>query len=150
MYLIKKTYVKNWDHYPEDQRHEVQVKGPQAGHIRTDRVCSIEEDAMYWRKANAIHNWFVQECQSGVDECLRVEVPREKLEELSILCETVLENPKDAASVLQTRSGFFFGSTEYDEYFFEQIQKTRDGLVELLQETEDSDFQVSWHYHSSW
>ena len=30
---------------------------------------SILEDVGYWRKANAIHNYFVQRCQNGVDEC---------------------------------------------------------------------------------
>lgn len=29
---------------------------------------SIFEDIGYWRKANQVHNFFVQECQEGIDE----------------------------------------------------------------------------------
>ena len=36
--------------------------------IKFDRVCYIEESVGYWRKANAIHNWFVANCDKrGVD-----------------------------------------------------------------------------------
>jgi cysteine desulfurase len=48
--------------------------------------------AVYWRKANQIHAWFVQNVQEGVDECERHWVPREKLVELRDLCLDVLEN----------------------------------------------------------
>jgi hypothetical protein len=41
---------------------------------------------MYWRKANAIHGWFVRECASGVDECQPIFVPRHKLRELRNDC----------------------------------------------------------------
>ena len=32
------------------------------------------EEVAYWRKFNALHNWFVQNCQDGVDECQYAEV----------------------------------------------------------------------------
>lgn len=34
----------------------------------------------YWRKANAIHKWFVDNVQGGKDECQRSYVPRKALE----------------------------------------------------------------------
>jgi len=46
----------------------------------------------YWRKANAIHGWFVRECGGGVDECQPIYVPREKLLELRNLCLASLAN----------------------------------------------------------
>lgn len=48
----------------------------------------------YWRKANAIHSWFVQNVQSGIDECEEFEVSRENLEKLRKTCQTVLDSLK--------------------------------------------------------
>ena len=85
MYLTKKTYVKNWDHEGPDARHTVTVTGPSASHIRPERISSIEEEVAYWRKANAIHQWFVDHCQNGIDECQQTYVTREQLTELAFL-----------------------------------------------------------------
>lgn len=51
---------------------------------------SLFEEVGYWRKANAIHNWFVENVQNGVDDCGRYEVLESHLHELSQLCEKVL------------------------------------------------------------
>ena len=40
----------------------------------------------YWRKANAIHGWFVRELAGGVDECQPIHVSRENLVTLRQLC----------------------------------------------------------------
>lgn len=48
------------------------------------------EQIAYWRKANAIHSWFVKNVQGGVDECKAHDVPTEKLKELLVLCNKVL------------------------------------------------------------
>ena len=34
----------------------------------------------YWRKANAIHQWFVQHVQNGQDDCNEYHVTREQLQ----------------------------------------------------------------------
>ena len=49
-------------------------------------------EEVYWRKANAIHGWFVRNCQDGVDECEPADVTREQLEQLVADCRTVLAN----------------------------------------------------------
>jgi hypothetical protein len=50
----------------------------------------IFQECGYWRKANAIHNWFVQNVQNGVDDCDIYLVTREQLEQLKEACEMVL------------------------------------------------------------
>ena len=40
----------------------------------------------YWRKANAVHGWFVRECANGVDECQEIPVSKIKLLELQAQC----------------------------------------------------------------
>ena len=62
-------------------------------------TAEISINVGYWRKANAIHGWFVNECQEGVDECQKSYVPRDKLQELMELCKEVLIN-KDRAEEL--------------------------------------------------
>lgn len=48
----------------------------------------------YWRKANAIHKWFVDNVQEGVDDCKPYYVSREQLKELRTLCHRVLLTAK--------------------------------------------------------
>lgn len=51
----------------------------------------IMEQVGYWRKANEIHNWFVENVQEGIDDCCyHNEVTKEVLEELLDVCNKVL------------------------------------------------------------
>lgn len=49
------------------------------------------EDVGYWRKANQIHNWFVQNVQGGEDDCGIYEVSQAKLIELRDTCQKVID-----------------------------------------------------------
>ncbi len=60
----------------------------------------------------------------------------------------ILSNPEIAAALLPTESGFFFGSTEYDEYYIQDIDDTIKILESALSEPDDS--RVDYSYHSSW
>ena len=92
----------------------------------------------YWRKANAIHNWFLENCAARdkwadpIDDCRPIEVPVEKLEELLDDCKKVLEDKSLATELLPTADGFFFGSTEYDEYYFNNIEDTIEIIVPVI------------------
>lgn len=106
----------------------------------------------YWRKANAIHGWFVENVQGGVDNCERHRVSREKLEELRAVCAEVLEaSPFDAdlaAAKLPRRKGFFFGGDSYDEWYLEDLRETVRQIDVALADPmfEDAEF----YYRSSW
>lgn len=84
MYLVKKLDVKKWSFIKEEDTFEVKVTkwGKEFKHIDLSKICSISVDEMYWRKANQIHNWFVQNVQNWVDDCGEYNVSHEKLEEL--------------------------------------------------------------------
>lgn len=105
------------------------------------------EEVMYWRKVNAIHNWFVQNVQDGVDECEPHEVTIENLKTLRDLCATVLENRHLAEELLPTTSGFFFGSTEYNEWYFDGLADTVNVFDDLLAEAAEDEIFI---YRSSW
>ena len=102
----------------------------------------------YWRKANAIHQWFVDNVQEGKDDCHEYYVSREQLQELMKLCEQIVAEPQQAIELLPTRSGFFFGSTEYDDFYMGDIQFTGNRIKRILSDPafEKSDF----YYQSSW
>ena len=104
-------------------------------------------EIIYWRKAKAIHKWFVENIQDGVDDCGEYEVTVEQLTELRDLCHQVIENRELAEELLPTQSGFFFGSTDYDEWYFENLINTINCLDDLLAETDVGDTFVYW---SSW
>ena len=115
--------------------------------VETDfPTASIEVKVAYWRKQNAVHNWFVENCQGGEDECQTVFVGREKLEELRDLCREVLADPKLASDLLPTANGFFFGATDYDEWYTEGLTYTADTIDRLLTMPNEWDFE----YSSSW
>lgn len=179
MYLTKRTYVKNWEHMAPDERHEIIVRrgGKERTDIKPERISEIVEDVAYWRKANAIHKWFVEWVQDGEDNCGEYLVTVEQLSTLVSLCKQVLAsvetvdgeihestsyNPDGsvvkntrpgqvvaqqelAAGMLPTQSGFFFGSTDYDEYYLKDLADTVEQLEPLL-----SDSDCDYYYHSSW
>ena len=103
----------------------------------------------YWRKANAIHGWFVRECGGGVDECQDIYVPREKLVELRDLCKSVIKQPAMAGDILPPTSGFFFGSYEIDEWYMQDMKKTIEMLDHVLDTLPDN-WDWSFYYHASW
>lgn len=109
-------------------------------------VKEVSIDAMYWRKANAIHGWFVEKCQGGRDECQETYVPREKLVELRDLCKSILDNP-DAYGDLEPTHGFFFGSYEKDEWYYQDLKNTVEGITNALSLPEHK---YEFYYQSSW
>ena len=117
------------------------------GNYVRDKTHIHKTEEIYWRKANAIHNWFVNNCQYGEDDCHPHEVTEEQLIELKNLCKQVIESNNLAKELLPTQSGFFFGSIEYDEYYFESLSYTIKQINELL----NSNFKYDWYeYCSSW
>lgn len=101
----------------------------------------------YWRKANAIHKYFIDKCNGGKDECQDTYVSRENLEDLLNRCKTVLEDHSKAEELLPTGSGFFFGSTDYDEWYYEDLEHTVEVLNKILKNSPENwefEYQASW------
>lgn len=102
----------------------------------------------YWRKANAIHKWFVDNCQGGRDECQETWISREQMQQLIDICKEILKDRKKADELLPTASGFFFGSTTYDEWYERDLEYTVERFEKILADPafEKADF----YYQSSW
>jgi len=139
MYLSAKRYI--WDKEAEG----VEVNG-----VDIPAPLKLKElgcRAAYWRKANQIHGWFVKNVQGGEDNCRPFDVTREDLEALIDVCRKVLANRKLAAELLPPNEGFFFGGYQYDDYYFNDLQRTADELTALLEAVDDD---WSFEYQSSW
>lgn len=140
----------------------------------------IMESIADWRKANAIHNWFVENVQNGEDDCGYYEVSQKQLEHLLSICQLIkdqcclkkgrivngytyddncveqpvfeegeyIENYEIAEKYLPTVDGFFFGSTDYDQWYMQDIEYTIQILTRVLEST-DFDTQMII-YVSSW
>jgi hypothetical protein len=102
----------------------------------------------YWRKANAIHKWFVDNVQNGVDDCGEYKVTKEQLIQLRDECNQVLNDSSLAESLLPTQSGFFFGGIEYNDRYIDDLENTVKIIDEIIN---DKPYCLDdLYYSSSW
>ena len=142
MYLTANLYISRMD-YDRDVNGNLIANQRQAF---TDLVTTLNADTLiepdswtgfkvgvpvgYWRKANQIHNYIVQNHADGVDECQEILLSPADIRVLRDLCQEVLDHHNDggsttmAESILPTAQGFFFGSYEYDEYYYADLVRT--------------------------
>lgn len=88
MYLSAERFLwgGGYDHPDNEVSEKISaVMGGTPGRVRR-----VQCEIGYWRKANAIHAWFVKNCQGGVDECQETELCRGDLQQLLDVCKQVL------------------------------------------------------------
>ena len=143
MYLTAKRYLSEYDEKDKPVLKKLDEIFP------GKKVNRIEGNACYWRKANHIHQWFVKNVQNGKDECLQHYVSREQLLDLIETCEAVEEQPEKASELLPPQTGFFFGRTEIDEYYMNDLDDTVKQITQALNRY-PSEEGWSFEYCSSW
>lgn len=96
MYAARRVRVKNWSHQQPNERYAVRVArgGKPVPGIQSERLSAVEEEVMYWRKANHIHAWFVDNVQDGKDDCGTYHVGWEQLRSLLVVCDKVIKASK--------------------------------------------------------
>ena len=83
MYLLRKISIVNYDNH----KYTINISlNGQPVNINPDKVSEITEEIGYWRKANAVHKWFVDNVQDGKDDCGSYYVSKEKLQQLMHDC----------------------------------------------------------------
>lgn len=154
MYLEERRYIgAQYDHNKITGSIDLAEDGTPID-IDLRRVKEITLDAGYWRKANAIHKWFVDNVQDGVDECQSSYVSFEQLKELKDLCNLILtaegkERESLIIKLLPPTEGFFFGNTSLDtpegmEWYLQDLTDT----VAIIDKLEEG--KASFYYQSSW
>lgn len=147
MYLTAERYLWRTEQPISDQ--VANLLGLQLDGGERMRVNAVTAEAMYWRKANAIHRWFVENVQGDEDNCERHYVDREQLLALRNLCAKLCKKKSEvlAEDQLPTAEGFFFGDTNYDEWYWNDVENTVKGIDKAL-ETFDENW--SFYYQASW
>ena len=103
---------------------------------------SLYEEMASWRKANQIHQWFVNTLHNGTDDpCFTVEVTKGQLIELQKLCLSVLAKKEHPSYSLPTLSGSFFGNTSYSPFYYREIFET-EAILSCL----NKNFNFETHY----
>lgn len=151
MYLEARKYVSKFADYTTeeiaDDYMEIAKHFP-AGADELGDYAGAEVKIVigYWRKVNQIHNWIITNCAEGVDECQQIRMSQADLMALRAMVEETLENKDKAAKYLPTTEGFFFGGTEYDDYYWAGLERTKLILDKALALDDDYAFtyQASW------
>ena len=146
MYLSAKRYLSSYDE--ADQKIAKNIEAMPTGR-QGMRVKEISCEAMYWRKANAIHKWFVDNVQDGVDNCDSYVVEKEHLQALRDTCQQVLDDNALAGELLPPSAGFFFGTTDITDYYFDDLRDTVEALDKALAFAQ-RDRWSTFTYQSSW
>ena len=183
MYLTASRYVSREDREATkltiagEEIEVVSNRGDDHSWREIGDLTELRFDAGYWRKANAIHRWFVEHVQDGNDDCGTYYVTREKLEELLRTVNAVLnaselvdgkrfagkqiegdklvttfedgktiDDPTLAEQLLPCQDGFFFGSVEYDQWYYDDLELTKSILEQALKAPGNLEF----YYRSSW
>lgn len=170
MYLYARKYFSSFlnpEH--EDAMIDILKKcdlSPEQATYYANESMTVAIKVGYWRKANAIHKWFVDHAQDGEDNCAEYYVAREQLEALKEECKQVLHYknapvhpgagvfldeeiiPPEAEWPLPPAEGFFFGTIDRDEYYYTDIKNTIRMIEDLLANPELEDWE--FYYRSSW
>jgi hypothetical protein len=143
MYLTAKRYIYTFGDDDKDLRDVLeQLK------VNDMPIKELSYEAGYWRKANQIHKWFVDNVQGGVDNCGEYLVDIKALERLLELVNEVLQDRDKAKELLPTTNGFFFGDISYDESYFDDLINTKAIIENVLSIVELRKYDI--YYSSSW
>lgn len=110
-------YVNGIPDYPELRKQ-----------LKKEIEVYYEPHLAYFRKVNFLFEYFSPKM---VDECFAI-VTKGDINDIITRCNDVLNDPSRAKELLPTRSGFFFGDTDYDEHYFECVKNVGNAMAEYL------------------
>ena len=87
------------------------------------------KEVAYFRKVNFLLPFF----EYG-ENCSRLEIDGYKIDELLVKCKQVLEDHSLAETLLPTQGGFFFGNSEYNDWYFEDVKEVYDKFSEIAED----------------
>lgn len=103
--------------------------------------CYASGNDMYYRKVNFLYAFFAEALTD--EQCV---VTKHDVETIISHCKEVLADHSLAEKLLPTQSGFFFGSTVYDEWYFKDVEYVLEKFTEYLEGWDDDT--IGWVYFS--
>ena len=124
----------------------------------------VSDTERYYCKANQIQNYFEERFYEDGNDCDSDEYDNvvTKIDDLTIddiiaRINNIESNKETAKEEFPTTEGFFYGSTEYDEFYFETNNEFKSDLIELQKirnevnkKLENTDYHAIITYSSWW
>lgn len=150
MYLIATREFNPWEFDPRSKGEKDLIKSIKQiiPIVNEHETLSLSTTAIYWRKVNAVHGWFVDNVQNGLDDCETYPVSVDDLKRLKEACDRVVDDPSCHMEVLPPRGGFFFGDTVCNDRYIVDLRTTSEQLEEILSNPDCDKWNYS--YESSW
>jgi hypothetical protein len=111
----------------------------------------VEITVAYWRKARAIHDWFLSNCVYANNAGYSFHVTRDELWALHDLCVVIpfglaVHGDEYADSRIPNPSWFGGGDEKYGDWYKESLKYTADVIFKLLSDgkNENLAFEYSW------
>ncbi|CEE91897.1 hypothetical protein [Xenorhabdus koppenhoeferi] len=83
----------------------------------------------YFRKVNSLFDWIETKVQP-IDNCTTILISKDVLMELALVLDNL--TPDNCRELFPTREGFFFGSTEYDKYYWFDVETIKNWVKGIL------------------
>ena len=104
----------------------------------------------YFRKFNALHGYIVKTFANGIDNCQDIILYKEDVEQIKKVLDDVLKanTEEQAREILPIQSRFFFGETDYDEFYFQDVKDAAGLMQSFLDNFDFENYQLV--YRASW
>lgn len=158
-FYARKTTYKSFSKWDNPERAN-EVNYPEDLKIFSDYIYdrnfkSVQTETSYqigyFRKFNALHSYIVKTFADGIDNCQDIILYKEDVEKIKKVLDDVLnahQQVEKAKEILPTQSGFFFGGTDYDEFYFEDVKDAADLMQSFLDNFDFENYQLV--YQASW
>ena len=117
---LRPLIAKNYDFKIHPYTRQIVDLPELEGMIKEEIDNSYEEYDAYFRKVNFIFAYY--ENKGKMQNEWYALTDADDIDDLISRCEQVLKDHDLANALLPTQSGFFFGSTEYDEWYFSDVK----------------------------
>lgn len=115
---IKEDKDKLFIEYPEELKEFADDM-----YDRFFQECIVEYAIGYWRKFNALHCYIVENfAENGVDDCKPIYLDGYDIEQIVDTIKSILVDKDKAKELMPPADGFFFGSTEISDWYFEDLE----------------------------
>lgn len=115
-----------------------------------------DNEVGYFRKCNMLRSWMIMNAgYPAGGNCIDHPVSKETLEKLVVDCDKVLAVKNEKASTnkarnvcvqtMPTQSGFLFGSTEYDERYFNDVKNIKDTVQSIINSIDFEKEEIVYH-----
>lgn len=113
-----------------------------------DITISHDKHSYYFRKYNWLYGWVRRKLKlPELKNCEHYKLHRSMISELIDDITKVLSDNSLAKKLLPTEDGFFFGSTEYDDWYFDDLRDAKEQLTQLLAKMSDGEPADFWSWY---